>query len=55
MICRYCESEMRLDDCDFHFKGCKNNYWVCDNCNANYYQEIRFNKHSKGYWSRRKE
>ena len=34
MKCKYCNSEMRLDDVDYNFKGNKDNYWVCDNCNS---------------------
>ena len=30
MKCRYCGTEMRLDDVDFNFKGNKDNYWICD-------------------------
>ena len=33
MKCKYCGKEMSLDDVDYNFKGNKDNYWVCDNCN----------------------
>lgn len=32
MKCKYCNSEMRLDDVDY-------NYWVCDNCNASAFEK----------------
>lgn len=44
MKCRYCQNEMRLDDVDYNFKGNKDNYWSCDNCNASAFEKIRYNK-----------
>ena len=44
MICKFCNSKMRLDDVDYNFKGNKDNYWVCDNCNATAFEKIRYNK-----------
>ena len=44
MKCKFCNSEMYLDDCDYNFKGNKDNYWKCDNCNASAYEKIRYNK-----------
>lgn len=44
MKCKYCDNQMRLDDVDFNFKGNKDNYWVCDNCNASALEEIRYGK-----------
>lgn len=42
--CKYCNNEMRLDDVDFNFKGNKDNYYVCDNCNARAFEKIRYGK-----------
>lgn len=44
MKCKYCGSEMRLDDIDYNFKGNQDNYYTCDNCNAGAYQKIRYNR-----------
>lgn len=44
MKCKFCESEMRLDDTDFNFKGNKDNYWACDNCEATALEKIRYGK-----------
>lgn len=44
MKCKYCNSEMRLDDVDFNFKGNKDNYWECDTCNATALEKIRYGK-----------
>lgn len=41
MKCINCGSEMRLDDVDFNYKGNKDNYWICDNCNCHSVEEIR--------------
>lgn len=44
MKCKYCESEMRLNDVDFNFKGNKDNYWACDKCGASAFEQIRYGK-----------
>lgn len=44
MKCKYCQSEMRLDDVDYNFKGNKDNYWSCDNCKASAFEKIRYGK-----------
>jgi len=44
MKCKYCDSEMRLDDTDFNFKGNKDNYLVCDACDATAFEKIRYGK-----------
>lgn len=38
MKCKFCNSEMRLDDVDYNFKGNK------DNCNSSAFEKIRYNK-----------
>ena len=47
IICEYCGKEMRLDDVDYNFKGNKNNYWLCDNCNASAFEKIRYDESVK--------
>ena len=44
MECKYCKTEMRLDDVDFNFKGNKDKYFICDNCNASALEKIRYGK-----------
>lgn len=44
MICKYCGKEMKLDDVDYNFKGNKDNYWICENCNASAIEKIRYSK-----------
>lgn len=44
MKCKYCKTEMELDDVDFNFKGNKNNYFYCENCNASALEKIRYGK-----------
>lgn len=50
MICKNCTLEMRLDDVDFNFKGNKDNYYVCDNCNVTCIEKIRYGKQSSVLW-----
>lgn len=47
MVCKYCKTEMILDDCDFNFKGNKDNYWMCNNCGAYAWEKIRYGKSIK--------
>ena len=44
MKCHFCESEMILDDCDYNFKGNKDNYWICQKCNSSTFEKIRYGK-----------
>lgn len=51
MICKECNSEMRLDDKDIDFKGKYDNYWVCDNCITSCKEEVRFSQKFREVWS----
>lgn len=42
--CPKCGARLRLDDVDFHFKGCCDNYWVCDDCPTSCIEKIRYGK-----------
>lgn len=44
MICKYCGKEMILDDEDFQFEGCSDEYWLCENCSASCLVKIRYGK-----------
>lgn len=44
MKCHFCDSEMILDDCDYNFKGNKDNYWICEKCNSFTFEKIRYGK-----------
>lgn len=50
MVCKYCNKEMLLDDVDYNFKGNKDNYWICHDCNSSCIEEIRFNKSINEHW-----
>ena len=45
--CKECGKEMYLDDIDFRFKGCFDNYFICENCQTSCIEEIRFNQSFK--------
>ena len=49
-ICKVCNSEMLLDDIDFHFKGCLDKYWICENCKTSCTEEIRYGQSFKEHW-----
>jgi len=48
--CSKCDKEMRLDDVDFNFKGNKDNYYFCDNCNIFCIEKIRYGKQISVIW-----
>lgn len=50
MKCKECGANMRLDDIDFNFKGNKDKYFVCDNCDESCVEEIRCGKSVKTTW-----
>lgn len=41
MKCKYCGTEMELDDVDFNYKGNKDNYYLCPKCDSTAIEEIR--------------
>lgn len=50
MKCKECGSNMYLDDIDFNFKGNKDNYYCCNNCQTSCIEQIRFGKPFKQIW-----
>lgn len=47
ITCCQCGTDMTVDDEDFRFKGNRDLYLVCENCNMGALAEIRFGKLSK--------
>ena len=50
MICKYCNTQMRLDDHDFNFKGNYDNYYECPNCETSCKVRVRFGKTYDEHW-----
>ena len=46
MKCKYCVSEMRLDDKNT-LGAISINHWVCDDCGASAIEEIRYGEYDK--------
>lgn len=44
MKCISCQNDMILDDIDYNFKGNKDNYYVCEQCDIACFEKIRDNK-----------
>ena len=42
ITCKYCNTPMERDDTDFHFRGCKDEYWVCPHCNSSAFVKVRY-------------
>lgn len=49
--CRYCGNDMELDDCDYNFKGCEDDYFICD-CGGSCRVKIRYNRVCREDWER---
>ena len=50
MICKECGAEMYLDDKDFNFPGCYDDYWNCPECQTSCIEAVRYNQRFKEYW-----
>lgn len=50
MNCKECGKPMILDDRDFNFKGCYDNYWNCENCQTSCIEQVRFGESFKEIW-----
>ena len=42
--------EIVLDDKDYNFKGCYDNYWNCEKCQTSCIEEVRFSQTFKEIW-----
>lgn len=42
MLCLRCKTDMVLDDVDFNFDGNFDNYWLCEDCEINCVEEVRY-------------
>lgn len=51
LFCFRCKSTMILDDVDFNFKGNKDNYFYCENCDTVAIQKIRYGKVVRTDWA----
>jgi len=50
MKCKECGSDMYLDDKDYMFKGCYDEYWSCESCQTSCILKIRYGKPYKAFW-----
>ena len=42
--CKTCGKEMFMDDLDYNFKGCQDEYWICENCYDSLFVKVRYDK-----------
>lgn len=42
--CLFCCKEMLIDDIDYNFDGCQDEYWLCPNCNSSLFRKVRYRK-----------
>lgn len=43
-VCPKCKQEMELDDIDYNFKGCQDEYFACFKCYTGCNVKVRYNK-----------
>ena len=53
--CRVCGNEIIVDDVDYNFDGCQNEYLICDNCNKAIFVKVRYGKICKVEYNDYKE
>lgn len=42
--CKKCNSYMYLDDVDYSFQGCQDEFWFCPKCSSLMTVKVRYNK-----------
>ena len=50
--CKYCDTEMEMDDIDFNFKGNQDEYFTCPTCTSTLYRKIRYGKVVYNGWTK---
>lgn len=50
MVCAECGAEMYLDDRDYRFNGCYDNYFACTECYTSCKEEVRFGQSFREHW-----
>ena len=50
-ICRDCNQEMVIDDIDYNFEGCQDEYWYCKKCGDALFIKIRYGKPCKSQYT----
>lgn len=46
-ICNKCKKPMILDDVDYSFDGCQDEYWLCEKCYDSVFVKVRYRKACK--------
>ena len=44
VVCQNCGAEMVLDDINYNFKGCQDEYWLCEQCQSSFFIKVRYGK-----------
>lgn len=52
LICKTCGKEMILNDIDYSFKGCQDEYWLCEKCFVGAFVKVRYGKVCKIEYSK---
>ena len=43
--CKICGKDLTIDDIDYRFDGCQDEYWICENCQgSSAFVKVRYKK-----------
>lgn len=51
-FCPICNERFLVDDIDYNFKGCEDDYLYCEKCNINAFIKIRYGRPVKVEYSK---
>lgn len=49
-VCKKCGKTMEIDDVDFRFRGCQDEYYYCPNCDTHLHVKIRYGSMVSTKW-----
>ncbi len=44
ILCPICKKPIELDDIDYRFDGCQDEYWGCPDCSTSAFIRVRYSK-----------
>ncbi len=44
ILCPICKKPMEIDDIDYNFDGCQDEYWGCSECSTSAFVKVRYSR-----------